>query len=167
MDPTRCAHSLVDILKIDTSEADKLSLTVYPFDEYGNVVVSGASFRVLATLNDEVLLNDTSVSGSNATIPLQKGSSGDVVVTVTLKDQHIKGSPHIVKAFVPKSEELDADTVVKGVLGGGIFLFVSFIVYKVVTKKGRENVMDEVTEARKCLLPFVLDLIDIATDVGE
>ena len=167
MDSARCIHSLVDNLKIDTSEVDKLSLTIYPFDEYGNTVATETSFDVKAKLNGAAFWNDTVVSGSNASIPIQESLTGDIIIVMTLKGQHIKGSPHTIEAFTPMNEVLDANTVVTAVLGGGAFVFISFAVYKAATKKGRENVMDEVTEARKCLLPFVLDIIDIATDVGE
>ena len=128
------------------------------------MVVSGATFYVQATLNGETFLNGTVTSGSNSSIPLQKGLAGTISIAMRLNGKHIKGSPHTIEAG---SEELDANTVVTAVLGGGAFVFLSFAVYKAATKKGRENVMDEVTEARKCLLPFVLDLVDIATDVGE
>ena len=167
MDPSRCTHSLVDNLEVDTSEAKKLSLTIYPFDKFGNMVVSGASFQVMATLKGKTLWNGTVDSGSNASIPIQESLTGDVSISMTLDGEHIKGSPHTIEAFTPVNAVLDADTVVTAVLGGGAFVFLSFAVYKAATKKGRENVMDEVTEARKCILPFVLDLVDIATDVGE
>ena len=163
-DPAQCTHSLVDNLKVDTSDAKELSLTIYPFDKYGNVVATETFFDVKATLNGVAFWNDTVASGSKASIPFQQGSIGVISIAMTLNGKHIKGSPHTIEAM---NAVLDANTVVTAVLGGGVIVFLSFAVYKAATKMGRENVMDEVTEARKCLLPFVLDIIDIATDVGE
>ena len=164
MDPANCTHSLVDDLEVDTRKAGKLPLTIYPFDKYGNAVATETFFDVKAALNGVAFWNDTVASGSKASIPIQESSTGDISIAMTLNGTHIKGSPHTIEAM---NEVLDANTVVTAVLGGGAFVFLSFAVYKAATKKGRENVMDEVTEARKCMLPFVLDLVDIATDVGE
>ena len=167
VDPANCTHSLVDNLKVDTSKAEKFSLTIYPFDKYGNAIATKTPFDVKAMLDEVAFWNDTVASGSKASIPIQQSATGAISIAMTLNGKHIKGSPHTIDAFIPMNAVLDADTVVTAVLGGGAFVFLSFAVYKAATKKGRENVMDEVTEARKCILPFVLDLVDIATDVGE
>ena len=158
-----CAHNLVD--EFDLSKKTTITLQLFPFDKYDNTVTSAETFQVDATLQGAVLFNGTVLSGSVQMINVFK--AGDVNIIMKLNGKHIKGSPHTIEAFTPMNEVLDANTVVTAVLGGGAFVFLSFAVYKAATKKGRENVMDEVTEARKCILPFVLDLVDIATDVGE
>ena len=176
-----CQHSLT---QKEIDENVTIPLAVFPFDEFNNPVVAPVQFEVSATLEDPftgideegvVMIREKGVltfeNGYSTTIRVPKGKYGLMRINVTLESEHIKGSPYeiVVKGNQKEQEGevLDANTVVTAVLGGGGIVFVSFAVYKAATKKGRENVMDEVTEARKCLLPFVLDLVDIATDVGE
>ena len=166
-----CEHSLANTYWLDTSSAEEkdrtLALEVFPIDQFNNTIAEATVFQVKITFGDEELFKDYVRSGVTEKITIPKGAAGEIKFIIALKGYHIKGSPHYIEAFVPRSEELDGGTIVKAVLWGGAFLFLSFIVYKAATKKGRENVMDEVTEARKCLLPLVLDLVDVATDAGE
>ena len=167
---SHCTHSLMNTYKLDTSssETDRtLTLKLFLIDRFNNTAVGIIKFQLNATLGEEELYNDFLSSGETKIIVIPEGSTGEIVIVIRLNGEHIKGSPHYIEAFVPRSEVLDSGTAVTAVLGAGAFLFLSFIVYKAATKKGRENVMDEVTEARKCMLPLVLDLVDIATDVGE
>ena len=145
----------------------EITLGLSPYDKYNNSITSAKEFEVGATFKGTVLPKRKILSDQAGTaIPIQEGSIGTMEVSITLNGKHIKDSPHQIKVF-SGNEVLDSGTAVTAVLGGGAFLFLSFIVYKAATKMGRENIMDEVTEARKCLLPFVLDVIDIATDVGK
>ena len=153
--------------EVDSSKVTEITLGLSPYDKYSNLISSATEFEVGATFEGAVLPKKNVTSDQAGTaIPIQKGSIGTMEVSITLNGKHIKDSPHTIQVFAG-SEVLDSGTAVTAVLGGGAFLFLSFIVYKAATRKGRENVMDEVTEARKCLLPLVLDLVDIATDVGE
>ena len=160
-----CMHNLVD--EVDSSKVTEITIGLSPYDKYNNLISSAIKFEIEATFDGTVLLKKAVLSDqAGALIPIQEGSVGTMEVSITLNGKHIKDSPHRIKIFAG-SKVLDSGTAVTAVLGGGAFLFLSFIVYIAVTKKGRENVMDEVTEARKCMLPLVLDLVDIATDVGE
>ena len=160
-----CTHNLAN--EVDSSKVTEITLGLSPYDRYNNLISSATEFEIEVTSDGTVLPKKAVLSGQTGTvIPIQEGFVGTMEVSITLNGKHIKDSPHRIKVFAG-SEVLDSGTAVTAVLGGGAFLFLSFIVYKAATRKGRENVMDEVTEARKCLLPLVLDLVDIATDVGE
>ena len=160
-----CTHSLVN--EVDSSKVTEITLGLFPYDRYNNLISSATEFEVEAAFEGTTLIEKVILSDQAGTaIPIQEGSVGTIGVSIILNGMHIKDSPHTIQVFAG-SEVLDSGTAVTAVLGAGGILFLSFIVYKAATKKGRESVMDEVTEARKCLLPLVLDLVDISTDVGE
>ena len=87
-------------------------------------------------------------------------------IAVTLGSKHIKGSPHTISLFTKR--ELQTENVVIVVCSVTLSVFMAFVLYRAVNKNAdRSGLQEEATEARRCLMPLALDLIDIASDGGK
>ena len=150
MDAANCTHSLVNNLEVDTSKAKELSLTIYPFDNYGNAVATETSFNVNATLNGVAFWNKTVASGSKESIPVQESSTGVISINMTLNGVHIKGSPHKVEAFVPDVNKGLSTEMIMGIVGGFMFvLLLVAVIFWQQKKKAAARIAEEKQRAEE------------------
>ena len=93
-------------------------------DQFNNTVGEVTVFQVKITFGDTELFENDLQSGVPEQILISKGAAGEINITVALNGNHIKGSPHYIEAFIPKSDGNISPDAIGGIVGGFFFVLI-------------------------------------------